>query len=329
MGSIVGAFCGDALGGPLEFKEGPIKRELVEKAMALEGEGPHNLQPGQITDDSEMALCVAHGINNMPKPEEEFDVKFVVEYYAKWMKSPPFDIGYTTHNALKSATIDKPNPDNVRKDAKGMEDSQSNGCLMRITPLGVYVSKIEKIEKLEEVVRAEISLTHANKVVQNACICYCIALKELIANWEKDERRDIAYNAAYTWAEKKDRTVLKWFTPLKKNLPNANKQSGWAKIAFAYAFYYLKEKMEYRTAIEEMITKGGDTDTNAAIVGGLIGAAEGYSNIPKEISDKMLTCNSCNSGHKRPEFLCPLKFDLLKLIEKIFNCRPTSPTVVN
>ena len=47
-----------------------------------------------------------------------------------------------------------------------------------------------------------------------------------------------------------------------------------------YSFYYLKNEISYYAAIEEMISMGGDTDTNAAIVGGLLGAYHGLNGLP-------------------------------------------------
>jgi ADP-ribosyl-[dinitrogen reductase] hydrolase len=54
---------------------------------------------------------------------------------------------------------------------------------------------------------------------------------------------------------------------------------GYLKIAFQWAFFYLKNKATYYDAVSDMISQGGDTDTNAAIVGGLIGAAYGLQGI--------------------------------------------------
>ena len=51
---------------------------------------------------------------------------------------------------------------------------------------------------------------------------------------------------------------------------------GWLKVAFCYSFYYLRNKYSYEDAIRDILLKGGDTDTNAAIVGGLIGCVHGY-----------------------------------------------------
>jgi ADP-ribosyl-[dinitrogen reductase] hydrolase len=57
-------------------------------------------------------------------------------------------------------------------------------------------------------------------------------------------------------------------------------QIGWLKIAFCYSFHYLWKKTPYEKALKDILFKGGDTDTNAAIVGGLIGAIDGFDSIP-------------------------------------------------
>jgi len=54
-----------------------------------------------------------------------------------------------------------------------------------------------------------------------------------------------------------------------------HKNIGNLKIAFVWAFYYLKNNFTYRAALKNILLRGGDTDTNAAIVGGLLGASQG------------------------------------------------------
>jgi len=70
--------------------------------------------------------------------------------------------------------------------------SQSNGSLMRITPLGVYISNIKNNDLVENVVRAEVSLTHGNPIVQLSSVAYCLAIRDLI----NGEDRITAYNTA-------------------------------------------------------------------------------------------------------------------------------------
>jgi ADP-ribosyl-[dinitrogen reductase] hydrolase len=62
-------------------------------------------------------------------------------------------------------------------------------------------------------------------------------------------------------------------------LPLVRKSIGHLKIAFVWGFYYLKNGYSYSDALKDILLRGGDTDTNAAIVGGLLGAAYGISEI--------------------------------------------------
>ena len=101
-------------------------------------------------------------------------------------------MGATTRSALMSASVKDPKPQYVRKKAAG-KDSQSNGSLMRITPLAVFVAGIEDEKLLEQIVKSEVSLTHSNTPVQEAAICYCLAIKTLINN---PGNRALAYETA-------------------------------------------------------------------------------------------------------------------------------------
>ena len=91
--AIIGAFCGDAAGGTLEFLHVTFTEELVCEAMMLEGGGAMGLGPGQITDDSELALSLAHGLT---ESKGVLNLDNIVRYYGMWVSSPPFDIGTTT-----------------------------------------------------------------------------------------------------------------------------------------------------------------------------------------------------------------------------------------
>ncbi len=86
-----------------------------------------------------------------------------------------------------------PMPSYQRDRAKECGDSQSNGSLMRITPLAVYLSKVEDDKEFAELVRAEASLTHYNRIVQDAAVCYCLAIRELI---KTPGAREKAYTTA-------------------------------------------------------------------------------------------------------------------------------------
>jgi len=65
IGSVIGAFAGDAAGAVLEFSTVEINEKNVSMALAMPGGGPHKVAPGQITDDSELAICLAHALENV------------------------------------------------------------------------------------------------------------------------------------------------------------------------------------------------------------------------------------------------------------------------
>ena len=113
QGSVFGAFIGDAAGSYVEFmRKSNISAGMVKQAMALGGGGPFRLGPGQITDDSEMAMGILHGlvpnsevIRGSPQDVKvsaplPLDIAGIQMFFNRWVNSPPFDIGNTTRQAL-------------------------------------------------------------------------------------------------------------------------------------------------------------------------------------------------------------------------------------
>lgn len=103
---------------------------------------------------------------------------------------------------------------------------------------------------------------------------------------------------------------------------------GWIKIAFEYAFYILKNcdrenPKAFEEAMKQMLREGGDTDTNAAIVGGLIGAHVGFNRIPQSYKDAVLNFD-CKTmvGNPVEDYLLP-KYHLCEQLLKIYQNSPT------
>ena len=104
--------------------------------------------PGQITDDSEMAMCIMQGLTDpecavdASKIPHTLNLDGMAHYFGKWSRQA-FDIGYTTQKALRAITDinDKQHKDTVavfKKVVDVNQTSQSNGCLMRLTPMIVW-----------------------------------------------------------------------------------------------------------------------------------------------------------------------------------------------
>jgi ADP-ribosyl-[dinitrogen reductase] hydrolase len=106
--SVIGAFIGDAIGAYLEFSK-DVTYEMVEKAFKIEGGGPWNVGPGQVTDDSEMAMCLLHSLNCQDKDnlknlrcgmKYSLNLNEIQKYFGMWFNSSPFDMGSTTYTGL-------------------------------------------------------------------------------------------------------------------------------------------------------------------------------------------------------------------------------------
>ncbi len=315
-GCIYGAFIGDALGAFLEFQS-QVTPEELDRGMEMPGGGPFKLGAGQVTDDSELAQALMYGLID---GNGTLDLDLIAQQYGAWYDSGPFDIGITIRNAAKPASeVDKDFARAARKGSERSIQSQSNGGLMRITPLAVWASKLRRSD-LVKAVWEETRLSHPNTIALNASIIYVYAIQHLL-NYKADNIG--AYDKCKKLAEDiNDKEILSWFHEVESGiLPPANKLIGWLKIAFVHALYYLKHKVDYLTALKELLSKAGDTDTNLCIVGGVLGALYGYKSLPKDYIEKVMRIEADQRVYREPEWYPGTHLE--GSIEKLIQIRPT------
>lgn len=89
-GSLLGALIGDSCGAYGQFNEEKLTEVEMEFAMSMPGGGPHYLNPGQVSDDGELVLCLMHALAEM-QPAETLDIDCIVSWFKKWAISDPFD----------------------------------------------------------------------------------------------------------------------------------------------------------------------------------------------------------------------------------------------
>src|SRR5262249_54394296 len=199
-------------------------------------------------------------------------------------------------------------------------DSKANGSLMRATPLGIWGHNL-KIHDLELIAREDSSLSHPNKSCRDAVACYAIAIAHLLNN---PGERQVAFETAKEWAESNAvAEVCEWLSDAEAQVDVPyHPQIGFIKIAFTHAFRHLLLGSNYVEAMRETLAGGGDTDTNACIVGGLIGAACGASAIPDDMKNAVLNCDTAQGRHPRPDFLSA--HHIPKLVEDLLANAPNS-----
>ena len=161
QGCLLGQLAGDALGSLVEFWETEEIREAYpEGVRELADGGTWDTIAGQPTDDSEMALSLARTIVEQGR----YDPAAARKAYVTWLHSDPFDCGSTVYSGLAG----RPNP-----------DSQANGALMRISPLGIFGAYREPAE-VAEWARQDAALTHPHPVCIEANALFARAIAHAI-----------------------------------------------------------------------------------------------------------------------------------------------------
>jgi ADP-ribosyl-[dinitrogen reductase] hydrolase len=310
-GAILGALIGDAAGATLEFRPA-ADRETAKHAMTMVGGGHWRTAPGQITDDGEMTLSLMIALAG----NEEFSIERVAESYLRWFSSLPFDVGVTTRTGIGGGfgkLIGSVHRGMWLASQEQNKASKANGALMRIAPLGVWGHRVSE-EELVDAAFQESRLTHVNKTCQHASAIYCLAIRHLMHN-PKDSAG--AVSVAKKWGKKLGNPeILEWLDLAERNVDvGYSPSTGFVKYGFTHAFRHLRLQSSYLNAILETIMGGGDTDTNACIVGGMVGALKGEDGIPEQLVQSLLNCDT-KKGRPRPDFLqtkvqLPLMLDRL------------------
>ena len=301
LGTLFGLAVGDALGATLEFAfSGPVPSHEVSKAMKMPGGGCHGVAGGQVTDDTELALALASALVGSAA-SDGFPRDRVEAAYRAWFGSAPFDAGVTCSAAFGTTN-------------RGTsESSQSNGSLMRIAPLAVWAAS-EADEVIARMAIADASLSHASEVVHLSTAAYAIALASLVRGETPSEAAGRSVSWLDTGAQSGTReaasVVLEWVSdPLTEedvvDVHDPTRQ-GWAKHSIKLAFHHLRMGSTFNDAMRHVLEAGGDTDTNAGIVGALIGARVGYGDVGLGWISRVADC--VHARHERPGLYHPREF---------------------
>jgi ADP-ribosyl-[dinitrogen reductase] hydrolase len=317
QGCLLGQLAGDSLGSLVEF-QGPerILARYPDGVRDLADGGTFNTIAGQPTDDSEMALVLARSVLLAGR----YDASAALDGYVRWYDSGPFDIGGTTRAALFPASRAAPGPERLRAGAeRANRESQANGSLMRASPLGVVGAFFTG--DLAAVARADSALTHPHPICQEACAAFVVAIAAAIRG-QLGPRA--CYEAALAQAslpggstEVRDRLIAAADAPPADYL---HKQ-GWVLVALQNAFHQLLFAPSLEQGVVNTVMCGGDTDTNAAIAGALLGAVHGRAAVPPRWTREILSCRPLviegkwRPSHPRPSTFWPV--DALELAEAL------------
>lgn len=277
IGTLLGLACGDAVGTTLEFRA----PGAFEPISDMVGGGPFRLKPGEWTDDTSMALCLAESLLD----RGELDLTDQLRRYVLWhdtgylsSNGRCFDIGITTRTQLgRFQQTGEP------VDPTTDEESAANGSLMRLgaVPIRWYADPETAAERAGESSRT----THAASRPVDACRLMGAMVSALISGASFDEVTTATF---WQWGDLhpavSDIATGSW----KTKAPPAIRGSGYCIDALEAALWSVDGATDYREAVLRAANLGDDADTTAAIAGQLAGARWGSSNIPEAWQDKVV-----------------------------------------
>lgn len=278
IGSLVGLAVGDAIGTTVEFKD----RDTYEPVTDMVGGGAFNLKPGEWTDDTSMALCLAESLLH-----DGFDVDSQLSNYHEWYQNGYmsstgycFDIGVSTAQAIR---LWKKNFSTINNDDFL---SCGNGSLMRLAPVVIFGSTEEAFndEYLELLsnLRASSETTHAYKTATDSCVGFGVILNRLYHLNDKQTCLDFhCYPASmYGITDPDIVRVLEGSYLTKKR--DAISSSGYCVDTLEAALWCFNVTKNFKDAVLLAANLGDDADTVAAVTGQLAGAWYGLDGIPTE-----------------------------------------------
>jgi ADP-ribosylglycohydrolase len=294
---LIGVAVGDALGVPVEFR--PRGSFSVSDMI---GHGNHNQPAGTWSDDTSLTLCLADAIAETDNFSNT--LKRTAENILRWYMNAEFtahgevfDVGISTLTAIRKLKNSVPP---TKSGGNGINDN-GNGSLMRIAPIVFYIASKPQAERFD-IVKQISSITHAHPISILSCIIYVEYLTRVLQGDDKfmafeatqKEITDALMKGALNDYYRNE--ITEYFMPLifpcnKWQLCDESdiKSGGFVVDTLKASIWCFLNTDSYRGAVLKAVNLGSDTDTTAAVTGGLAGAYYGFGDngIPPEWVKKL------------------------------------------
>jgi ADP-ribosyl-[dinitrogen reductase] hydrolase len=267
-GCLLGLAVGDAVGTTVEFRP----RGSFPEVTDMVGGGPFGLEPGQWTDDTSMALCLATSLVE----RDGFDARDQMERYVRWYQEGYlsstgrcFDIGNTVRQALERFLRDG-------EPLAGSTDpwSAGNGCIMRLAPVVLYF--FPDPEEVERHAALSAPTTHGAEECVDACRLMARVLARALEGAPKEE---VLFG---------NRPPFKGSAALEALARGSHRDkaedevrgSGYVVESLEAALWCIHRSDSFEECVLRAVNLGDDADTTAAVTGQLAGALYGEAGIP-------------------------------------------------
>lgn len=263
IGALLGFAAGDALGATTEFMTPEAIEATLGRHTEITGGGLLKWKPGQGTDDSDLVFVLARAY------ADGYSLRYVADSYLEWLEAGPKDVGGTTRAALTHYRVTR-NPKTSGRKAM-TKTSAGNGSLMCALPTGL----VPQNRSTRSIRAAELSrITHWDKRCVDSCIAYVNIVAHLMNGMSPRDAVDEA-NVSLTKSVEDvlDRAPYMEFGDISPE--------GYVLRTLEVAVWAVCQEDSIENLLIDIVNLGDDSDTNAAIAGGLLGARDGAEAVPE------------------------------------------------
>lgn len=270
LGAVIGSAVGDALGAPFEFgPEGAFSDRFPEPGHGGEMCGGGGWDPGEATDDTQMAVLVAESLVEC----DGLELPDIFRRFQRWAGAEPKDIGLQTEAVLSSGD---PWDTAAALHFQVSQRAAGNGALMRAAPSAVHFAPHGR-EATMDAARRLAALTHGDRAAWEGTAVFHELIRVALAGDDPLDAVPATLDAVHPEHRPRYATVLAsdWHPD------QATEFNGAVWPCLGSAVWALRTTTSYETAVRAAIDLGGDTDTVAAVTGALAGAVYGLTAVPE------------------------------------------------
>ena len=259
--ALLGLAIGDALGATVEFMTTGEIHAAYGTLRKMVGGGWLRLRPGQVTDDTQMSLCIARSIVEVGHDPQDIARRFV-----EWYLSKPPDIGNTCRRGIvrfmtRGTVHGPPN-----------EGDAGNGAVMRVAP--VALATLANEELLKAHVLAQARITHNHPLSDAASVLVAQLIQLALVGHAMDRLQRQVDRASLTFPQFSYRR----FNGL---------STAYVVDTMQTVLHFLFSTTSFENCVVATVNQGGDADTTGAIVGAIAGAYYGFDAIPRDWMRKL------------------------------------------
>jgi ADP-ribosylglycohydrolase len=277
VGSVLGLALGDALGAPFE---GRRAAEVPDPLPAFELPWM-GLAPGSTTDDTAMARNLVRNL----AARGELDPDDLVARHLEWFRSDPPDVGAFTRRVLSRVDRGEDAFEAARAvwQERGPEVSAGNGSVMYCAPLGLVYA--DRAEELIDVAPRLSTITHFDERCRTAVLAVTLAVAALTRGQSPDGAVTAALAAVLDREGGEELEYLVEMAGVGRRIDGPDQ--GFCLFTAGVGLQSLLGTGDFETEVRRVVALGGDTDTNAAVAGAVLGALVGEAGLPHAWLDRL------------------------------------------